>query len=143
MARPKKGERTPGSGKPKGFKHPQTLEKEAIRAVVRAMVAEKVGPLTQAQITNALGIRHIFLRDEGGRFVQLTDPKQIETALNSGEEGRYYWTFTKDPSIQAYTDLMNRTIDKPQEPPLKVEVDATPLLEKLDAIKRRNRQKKG
>jgi hypothetical protein len=66
-------------------------------------------------MANALGIRHTFLRDEAGRFVQLTDPKQIEAALNSGDEGKYYWTFTKDPSVQAFTDLMNRALDKPTD----------------------------
>jgi uncharacterized protein (TIGR03435 family) len=32
------------------------------------------------------------MRDEQGRFVHLTDPKQIEIALNAGDEGKYYWT---------------------------------------------------
>ena len=49
------------------------------------------------------------------RFVQLTDPKQIEIALNSGDEGKYYWTYTKDPCIQAFTDLMNRALGNPVE----------------------------
>ena len=29
--------------------------------------------------------------------------------------GRSFWLFTKDPSIQAFTDLMNRSLDKPTE----------------------------
>ena len=55
------------------------------------------------------------MRDAQGRFVHLTDWKQIEIALSSGDEGKYYWTYTKDPSIQAFADLMNRTLDKPVE----------------------------
>ena len=26
------------------------------------------------------------------------------------DEGKYYWAYTKDPSIQAFTDLMNRAL---------------------------------
>src|SRR5262245_42884964 len=104
-----------GAGRPKGRKSANTLTKEAGREVLRQMVIEHLKPLVEAQLQNALGIRHIFLRDDAGRFVQLTDPKQIEAALNSGDEGKYYWTFTKDPSIQAFTDLMNRALDKPIE----------------------------
>jgi len=55
------------------------------------------------------------MREAKGRFVHLTDPKQIEIALNSGDEGKYYWTYTKDLNIQAFTDLMNRALDKPTE----------------------------
>lgn len=107
--------RPPGAGKPKGYKAPPTLAKEAARERLRELVTAELDPLTKAQLANAKGIRHTFLRDEAGRFVQLTDPQQIEQALNSGDEGKYYWTFTKDPSIQAFTDLMNRALDKPKE----------------------------
>jgi len=27
----------------------------------------------------------------------------------------YYWIWTKDPSVQAFTDLMNRALGKPSE----------------------------
>jgi len=36
--------------------------------------------------------------------------------LNSGDEGKYYSTYTKDPNVQAFTDLMNRALGKPVEP---------------------------
>src|SRR5262249_26993703 len=105
----------PGAGTKKGNKWATTITKEAGREALRKLVLEKLKPLVEAQLANALGIRHVFLRDEQGRFVHLTDPKQIEIALNSGDEGKYYWTYTKDPSIQAFTDLMNRALDKPAE----------------------------
>jgi hypothetical protein len=100
---------------PKGHLTTKGLAKEAAREYVRQRVTAEMAGLLDAQVAHAKGIRHTFLRDENGRFVQLTDPKQIETALNSGDEGKYYWTFTKDPSTQAFTDLMNRAIDKPKE----------------------------
>jgi hypothetical protein len=42
------------------------------------------------------------------------DPKvaaaQIDAALASNNA---FWIYTKDPSVQAFTDLMNRALDKP------------------------------
>src|SRR5262249_51956697 len=105
----------PDSGGQVGSKLAKTITKEQAREALRAIVIENLQPSAEAQRQNALGMRHMFLRDDAGRFVQLTDPKQIEAALNSGDEGKYYWTFTKDPSIQAFTDLMNRALDKPIE----------------------------
>ncbi len=111
-----RGGKRPGAGIKKGFKYPKTLEKEAARQFQRDLVLAHLDPLTKAQIANALGLRHTFMRDsKTGQFVRLTEPKQIEAALNAGDEGSYYWTFTKDPSIAAFTDLMNRALDKPKE----------------------------
>jgi hypothetical protein len=101
---------------PKGYKTRKTIAKEEARELLRQMIAKDLEKLIAAQIDNAMGIRHAFLRDGQGRFIQLTDPKQIEIALNSGDEGKYYWTYTKDPNIQAFTDLMNRALGKPVEP---------------------------
>lgn len=100
---------------PAGHRTQKTIEKELYRELLRRRVSAQFLPMIDAQITNCLGVRHTFLRDDAGRFVQLTDPKVIEQALNSGAEGKYYWTFTKDPSIQAFADLMNRMLDKPAD----------------------------
>src|SRR5262249_21780924 len=95
---------------------PSTISKEQAREVLRTQVIQELEPLVRAQIDSALGIRHTFMRDAQGRFVRLTDPDQIEAALNSGDEGKYYSTYTKDPNVQAFTDLMNRALGKPVEP---------------------------
>jgi hypothetical protein len=100
---------------PKGYKTRQAITKEQAREALRQIVIREMDDLVAAQLTNAKGLRHTFMRDKSGKFVLLTDPKDIEAALNSGEEGKYYWTFTKDPSVQAFTDLMNRALDKPAE----------------------------
>lgn len=100
---------------PKGYKTAKTLSKEAARDALRTLVLKQLDRLVGAQLANATGLRHTFMRDDAGRFTQLTDPQRIAEALNSGDEGKYYWTFTKDPSIQAFTDLMNRALDKPAE----------------------------
>lgn len=80
------------------------------------MVIDEMPELVKAQITNAKGLSHFFMRDEKTKqFKQVTDPAMIEVALNAGAEDSYYWIHTKDPSTQAFTALLDRAIDKPTE----------------------------
>lgn len=123
-----------GAGKKKGTKWPSTLQKEAARAKSSAYIIERLQAIWDAQITSALGIRHTFMRDKSGRFVQLTDPQQIAEALNSGEEGKYYWTFSKDPSAQAAQLLTAYALDKPKEQEQEIKLTGeAELLQKLMA----------
>ena len=132
-----------GGGRKKGGMNYSTITKIQARDALAAIVIAELQPLVAAQIASAKGIRHTFLRDEGGRFVQLTDPKQIEQALNSGDEGKYYWTFTKDPHTPAFTDLMNRTLDKPAEQRQEIEISGSVTIEdKLRAARARVAQRK-
>ena len=110
-----------GAGKPKGTRWASTLSKEAAREFLRRQVIKQLEPLVGAMIDNALGIKHLMMRDpKTGKFERVakdaTDPKvaeaQIDAALASGNS---FWIYTKDPSIQAFTDLMNRALDKPTE----------------------------
>ena len=104
-------------GKPKGTKHQATINKELYREVLRALVTAELEPMVKKQIKHAQGIDHFFLRNEKTKqFEQVKDPALIQAALNSGDEGSYYWIFTKDPSVQAFTDLLDRTLDKPAQP---------------------------
>lgn len=105
--------RTKGSGKPKGYKAPKTLEKEAQRELLRQQVFAEQGPMTAAQIANAKGIQHFVLRDKHGKFEKVTSEEAAIAALNDPESIYEFWT--RDPSIQAFTDLMNRAMDKPAE----------------------------
>lgn len=109
-----RGGARPNSGPKKGFKFPATIEKEEARKALRAMVIANMHAMTDAQIANAQGIRHFMLRRDDGTFERSDDPEAIVKALNSGDETSFY-IFTKDPSVQAYTDLMNRALDKPTE----------------------------
>ena len=108
----------PNSGRKVGYKFKSTLQKEAARELVRTMITERMGELINSQIANATGIQHFFLRDPvNGQFKRITDPDEIEAALNAEEaaEGKTFWIFTKDPNVQAFTDLLNRALDKPAE----------------------------
>ena len=104
---------------PKGYKTRKTIEKERAREVAREIITEHLEELLDAQIKNAIGIRHLLMRDPAtGKLkrvgsdsndAELTNA-QIDVALKTGDA---FWIYTKDPSVAAFTDLMNRALDKP------------------------------
>lgn len=127
---PRGGKRA-GAGKPKGTKHAATISKEQAREALRQIVTARMTELVSAQLDNATGIRHLMMRDpKTGKFERVAttadDPAvaaaQIDAALATGNA---FWIYTKDPSVQAFTDLMNRALDKPKEQEITVEVKAT------------------
>jgi hypothetical protein len=120
-----------------------TLSKEQARETVRALVQARLHELVQAQIDNALGIAHFMLRDpDTGQFKRLIDPDEIVAALNApgAAEGSTFWIYAKDPSIAAFSDLMNRALDRPKEQVQEVHVSHDEaLLARLDSWKVANR----
>lgn len=113
-----RGGKRPNSGPKKGTKYASTLSKEAARELLRQRVLQDMEPMVAAQVAHAQGLSHFLLRDpKSGKFERLTDVDQIQRALNAAgaEEGRSYYIWTKDPSVQAFTDLLNRALDKPKE----------------------------
>src|SRR5215831_252768 len=99
------GGRRPGAGRPRGVKSANTLEKAAARELVRQKVTARLGSLLEAQLDNAQGIRHLMMRDpKTGKFERITgDAEQIDKALKSKNA---CWIYTKDPNVQAFTDLL-------------------------------------
>lgn len=96
------------------------FDKEQARQRLREKVLARLDSITDAQLDHAEGIKHLMLRDpKTGKFERVTDEAGIDAALKN--EGQAVWIYTKDPSVQAFTDLLNRTIDKPAE---QVNVDA-------------------
>jgi hypothetical protein len=99
---------------------PRLLFQFHVRAAARRVVfgfgqrvMAELDPLIDAQLEHAKGAKHLMLRDEKtGKFERIADERQIDAAIATGKA---FWVFTKDPSIQAFTDLMNRAIDKPTE----------------------------
>lgn len=106
-------------GRPKGAKNKKTLaeqqEKEATRQVVRDMVKKRVKTMIAAQISSSEGIKYLVVREKkSGKFKRVSEAMaRARQALTADEEIIEVWE--KDPSIQAFTDLMNRVIDKPKE----------------------------
>lgn len=92
------------------FAESQALKLKA-RDKLRKQVLEKMPDLVSAQIENALGLKFLVVRSKkSGKFERVVETPE---KLNTEEEIIEVWA--KDPSIQAFTDLMNRAIDKPAE----------------------------
>ena len=104
-----------GAGKPKGTKHATTIGKEAAREIARAMITAHLEPLIQAQVANAQGLKYLVTRDKRtGKFIRVTEA-MAKTKSEDAENEEIIEVWEKDPSVQAFTDLMNRALDKPKE----------------------------
>lgn len=100
----------PGSGPKKGAPSPVTADKVALRKKARALIAPHLKALIESQISNAKGLSYLVYRDKKtGKFERV---KNID-AVDQDAEKIEVWE--KDPSVQAFTDLMNRCLDKPAE----------------------------
>ena len=127
-------------GVPKGYVFPQELQKAEGKALLAKMVLDSLQPIVRGLIGKATGINHMMLRDESnGQWIRLTEQSQIEAALNApgAEEGKTFWIHTKDPDVQAASDLLNRAIGKAVE-----EIQATltvnePLDKKVKEARKR------
>lgn len=105
-----RGGKRKGAGRPKGQ---QTLDKEAARAIVRETVYANLAPLLEAQIANAQGLKYLVTRDKKtGKFIRVTEAM---AKAKQGDDEEIIEVWEKDPSVQAFTDLMNRALDKPAE----------------------------
>jgi uncharacterized surface protein with fasciclin (FAS1) repeats len=102
-------------GRPKGAKSRGTLTKEMAREYLRELVIAELEPLVQAQLAHARGIGHLYVRDKTGKFTKIENQARADELLATGKAEQDYWIFTKDPSIQAFADLLNRALDKPTE----------------------------
>jgi hypothetical protein len=114
-----RGGARPGAGRPKGSKEPKTLEKEEARRFLRERVIASLGDLIDSQIENAKGLKYLIARDKkSGKFRRLGE---ADAALAGDSENEVVEVWEKDPNVSAFTDLLNRTLDKPTE---HVEMDA-------------------
>jgi hypothetical protein len=119
-----RGGKRRGAGRPKGSKDPQTLSKEQAREALRQIVIGEMHALVDAQLANAKGIKYLVVREKkSGKFIRVTEAMaRQKQELTDNEEIIEVWE--KDPSVQAFTDLMNRAIDKPKEQEQEVDVNA-------------------
>lgn len=121
-----RGGKRPNSGPKKGSKHAATITKEQAREALRQIVIAEMRDLVDAQIANAKGLKYLVARNKKtGKFERVT-PKMLETASDDLHERIEVWE--KDPSVQAFTDLLNRTIDKPAEHVEMTGADGGPLV---------------
>ena len=84
----------------------RTLQRQRVRDIVTPHILEMIA----AQVANAKGLSYLVYRDEEtGKFERVRDVTEVDQDQVTIE------VWQKDPSVQAFTDLMNRAIDKPQE----------------------------
>ena len=109
--------RTPGSGKPKGYKSTKTLDKEAAREFVRKAVIADLGPLIAAQLANAKGIAYLVTRNKTtGKFVRVGEAMaKVIADSDDTEKLETVEIWEKDPNVTAFADLLNRALGKPVE----------------------------
>ena len=111
-----RGGKRPGAGRKKGYKEKQTISKEIAREQLRQIVLAELKPMTDAQIANAKGIKYLVARErKGGKFVRLDEARVKAILEGADSEHEMIEVWEKDPSTPAFTDLMNRAIDKPTE----------------------------
>ena len=116
-------------GRPKGTRGRGTMDKIAAREFVRQQVTAELRPLLNAQFANAKGLKYLVTRDaKTGKFTRVT---QAMLAASEGDPDVHIEVWEKDPSVQAFTDLMNRALDKPAEQKQEVDLDVSLKIEWL------------
>lgn len=90
--------------------------KAEAREALRQIVLEHMRPMVEAQIAHSKGIKFLVARSsKGGKFERVTED-QLDKILSGQDDGSVtIEVWDKDPSVQAFTDLMNRALDKPSE----------------------------
>jgi len=82
--------------------------------------------MLEAQITHAKGLKYLVTREKSGKFVRVTEA-MAKARLGSDDFIVEVWE--KDPSTQAFSDLMNRAYDKPKEQEQEVAVTGKLVIE--------------
>ena len=106
-----KGQKT--GGRHKGTPNKATVDREKGLDALRELVLQKLGPMTQAQITHATGAHHFLIRRPDGSLVRTTNTKQIDAALAGGST--MFQIVIDPPSTPAFIALLDRTFGKPAE----------------------------
>lgn len=115
------GGKRPGAGRKKGFKFPSTLTKELAREALRKIVLEHMQEMAEAQIAASKGTKYLVYRSKlGGEFRTVTQDLVQGGILERDNVVIEVWD--KQPSTPAFTDLMNRALDKPKEQEQEIEL---------------------
>lgn len=99
------------------------------------MVTAEMQPMAEAQIKNAKGISYLVYRDKkGGKFAKV---KESEAEEVLGRDDVIVEVWEERPNIQAFTDLMNRALDKPKEQPQEVDLTISTMDARIRAARDR------
>lgn len=92
------------------------MDKIAAREYVRQRVIESLQDMLDAQISHSQGIKYLVARRKAGGKFEKVSPEMLETMLaGQDDETVVLEVWDKDPSVQAFTDLLNRALDKPAD----------------------------
>ena len=124
-------------GPKKGVKYAKTLAKEEARALLRELVLRDLEPLVDAQKANAKGLKYLVARNKKtGKFEKLTaSDARLDPNFESDSEVIEVWE--SQPSVQAFTDLMNRALDKPIEQVQMEHSGSVDFVQRLAAARKR------
>lgn len=127
----------PGAGAKKGSQHHGTLDKLALREAARKQIEPHIAEMIEAQAAHAKGLKYLVTRDATGKFIKVTEAMAGTLAPDAIVE-----VWEKEPSTQAFTDLMNRALDKPAEQKQEIDVTITNTLQaKVDAVRKRGQSR--
>lgn len=100
-------------GPKKGARYAPTVAKDKAREIARQLITKHLRPLIEAQIANAKGLKYLVTRERGtGKFIRVTEAM---ARVKQGDNEEIIEVWEKDPSTPAFTDLLNRALDKPAE----------------------------
>ena len=121
------GGKRSGAGNKGGKRGPYapTLTKEMARDALRALVLAQMPELVGAQLAHAKGLKYLVRRDKGsGKFVRVT-----ANMLDKQGEDDVIEMWEKEPNVPAFTDLLNRALDKPKEQEQELQVHGKLVIE--------------
>lgn len=106
----------PSGGRPKGSKSKTTIAREMTADAYRQAARERLQELQGTQFDQATGL-HIFQAWDGHtkEWRRLTDPDMITLAMNTGEQGKAWRIYTKEPDAQMSKYLTDQAIGKAPE----------------------------
>jgi hypothetical protein len=97
-----------------------SADKVALRQKARDLISPEMREMIASQVSNAKGLKYLVYRDtRTGRFERVKDIAEVNQDENTIE------VWEKDPSVQAFTDLMNRLLDKPADQPAELKLSGT------------------
>jgi hypothetical protein len=96
--------------------------------MLREQIKEHLEPILHAQLSNAQGIKYLVVRErKGGKFVRVHEA-MARGAKNGklGKDEEIIEVWEKDPSVHAFSELLNRAYGKAKEPDRRLEVRVRP-----------------
>lgn len=147
MAFQKGNQLSKNGGRPKAQ---HTLLAEQMRAHIINRVNAELNPILDAQIGLAKGIQMMMVREwetdkkgnrhRTGKWVQVTDPQEVEDLLNGEQSGdEYYQIWTKTPETNAAKNMLDQAVGKAKE---SLDANITGNLSLVDIIRKAKEERK-